>query len=395
MKETKRKNSPLANLKIFLGILVLLFVIFIAVNAFIFKAVIDHYSKGSNYPEARAYMASALEINVLYIYPISKRFWWDCALTKPFYLIRDKLFDIGYSKFPKDEIEKEYWWRAIKYNEYRELVEDKEGVWGRNPSPGKYLNSKANKFIAWDKELYSHIEPFAEAKITDKTDKTVAEQKLVDFVEVVHIYIIENHTLNDKLENDRQVKAGIRKNVGLYISDTQVREFDKLYKKYLALLEYSKKYEKESYDYYFSKPDFWLNGEMFVYNDSLDILQSKFYSNKLQCNDPYLKINVDAHKKIREYYFAHKDELTPALRFDAGSIALTINPLIAYKCRQNPAMQDYIQYVLYRYENYDNLLRKLPKKRTTTLEAIKNGILQEYKNTDKDRLEQLKSIGIK
>jgi len=120
---------------------------------------------------------------------------------------------------------------------------------------------------------------------------------------------------------------------------------------------------------------------MLVYYLSLDIIQSRFYSNKLQCNDPYLKINVDTHKKIREYYFNHN--MASALEFDASAVALTVNPLMAYKCRYNPCMQDYIKYIL----------SKQNDKTLNTMEAIKNRELKDL-SKEYDRLEQLKAIGI-
>jgi len=383
--ENKNKIWWQGNLTIWNGLLGVILIIFISFNIFVFKTVIDYYSKNSKYPEARAYMASALEMNIIYIYPISKKFGWDSLITKPFYFVRDKLFDIGYSKFPKDEIEKEYWWYAIKYKEFKKLVKKNQSIWGLNFDSYSrdimYLDTKRENFIAWDKELYNHIDLFAKAKITNKTDKDVAKQKLSKFVDLMHGYINENIILEMRLENDRQVKLGIRKNVGLYLPDSQVVIYDQLYKKYLATVEHSKKYEKESYEYYLSRPDYWLNGEMFVYNLSLDIIQSRFYGNKLRCDDPYLKINVDTHKKIREYYFNHN--MSPALEFDAGAIAITVNPLIAYKCRNNPCMQDYIKYIL----------SKQSDKTLNTMEAIKNRELKDL-SKEYDRLEQLKVIGI-
>lgn len=377
------ENNFMKTLKKVFRVAIIAFVLFLIFNLLIFIPVITKEKQDKLYPEARTYMLCANAINTTYIYPLSESFGWDSPITKPFYFIRDKLYNIGYSKFPKNEGEKEIWWFNIKFNEFDKLVENNLCDWGQNvPTPSKLI-SKKDKFISWDNDIYKHINLFAQAKITDKD---FAKQQIEILNYVAYMYEYLDHILYRKIEEDRQIKAKIRKNVGIYISDKEVKKYEHVFNIQQNFLTQSKKNKTLAFEYYISKPYIWLFGEMFVHNTSYDILMSKFYSNKLQCNDPYIKVFTESHKKLREYYFEHQDEIPHGLRTNVGGKALSVDPLLAYKCKNNPYMKDYIQYILSKDEN----------KNISSIDEIKDNILEGYKEyKDYDRLKQANSIGIK
>lgn len=385
------------NRKLLLGLIVLaVILIWWVFSTFLtFKVAIDSATRNTEYKEARAYMASALVINLRYIYPLTKIGGWDDPIIKPFYLLRDKLFDIGYSKFPKDEGEKEFWWYTVKFQEYERCESPALGEWTTYANPRKYLNSKKDKFIKGVDDLYKHIDLLASAKITDKTDKLLAKQKLVEFVILARRYQDSDFILKSKLEEDREAKLGISENYAI-LPYSDVPKYEHVYDTYINLLSYSKQHEKESYDYFYSNPVHWLGGDIMAFKVIDDALMSKLYNNKLDCNDKFIKIFTDYHREIRE--FASKNEnntrISHRLLMDAGTVALNVEMLLAYKCQYNPYMKDYIQYCLIRHEQLR--IDTTKPDNVKTIDDIKDGIIQEYiREKQYGRLKQLESIGIK
>lgn len=388
---TKERNQLL---KIVGGILL----IFFLYNFLIFSYIALKASKEPIYPEARMYLRSAEKINNLYIFPLSRSFGWESPITIPFYAIRDYLYNKGLSKLPVNEGEKEIWWYKIRYIEFRELVEKNLEEYCLNKYPQQYLYDKKDDFIKWNNELYSHIEPMAKAKIKDKEFR---KQKLAVFVDLAVLSQGEDYCLSTALELQRQGKfmwpssrAGVRPNI------KEVLKFDKVYNLYISLLDYSKKYEKDSYDYFLMNRKLW--GLELSHNIAQSILLVKFYDYTLDCNDKYLKIFVDAQKEIRDYYYINADSLPFGLKMRFGMDALTTHPMIAYKCRNNPCMKDYIEYILQRKIKDNRIdaetLKKIksisPKDTIGKFEIWGNSTFSKYK--DINELEKDKRLmGIK
>lgn len=359
-------------------IIAITIVIWFCVSIFsTFKTVLYYTTRIAEYKEARTYMTIASVINEEYIFPLSVRFGCDNLIIKPFYWMSDKFFDAGYSKFPKDEGEKEFWWYKIKFNEYEQQLL----AWRISEKLPSY-----STFIKVDNELYKHIDLFASAKITNKSDKLFAIQKLTQFVRLAKMYVDSNDILKSKFESDNQAKLGI-KGMESVLPPEDIKRYEHVYNTYINLLNYSKIHEKESYNYFYSDPVYWLGGDVMVYYLVDDILKSKLYTNKLDCNDKFIKIFTDEHRKIREFYY--KNEKNKNMEFSLhGAYTPTFYAelILAYKCQNNPYMKEYIKYI-YSLDNYKN---------DKTLENSKNLIIKEYiREKQYGRLKQLQSIGIK
>lgn len=383
--------------KLIIRVLVIILIIFLLNTFLTFRAAINYETQNTEYKEARAYMASALVVNLRYIYPLTKAFGFDRLIIKPFYLIRDKLFDIGYSKFPKDEGEKEFWWYTIKFKEFEDCASASLVNWALSEEPSPYLNSKQDKFIELVDDLYNHLGTLASAKITLKTDKLLATQKIVDFVIAARRYEDSNTILKHKLARDLQAKLSSQDKFGI-LPPSDIVRYEHVYDTYIALLNSSKINEKESYDYFYSAPINWVGGDIMAYNIVEDILESELYSNQLDCNDKYIKVFTDLHKKIRTFYFHNKKNrnLKSALITDAANVAKNVDWLLAYKCQNNPYMKEYIQYCLILDDEQKRSQKLTMQNNVKNINDIKNEIIEAYKqNKNYGQLEQLKLVGIK
>lgn len=368
--------------KKFILITVIILTLFLLMNLLIFVPAINKAKQSKLYPEARVYMSCANEINELYIYPLSSSFGWDSPITKPFYLIRNKLYNTGYSKFPKNEGEKEMWWFGIKFDEFDKLVKNNLCDWGQNVITPKRLVNKKDKFIDWDNELYNHLDLLAQAKITDTA---FGRAQIEAFNHVAYIYGYTHNILYSRIEEiENPVYAGLRKKIAIRPPVSTIAKYDHIFNIHNQLLSESEKNKTIAYDYYVHKPFIWLISEVFVYNTAQNILLIKFYHNELKSNDPYVKVFTESHKKLRDYYFKNQYGIPQGIRNNVGFAALNVWPLIAYKCKDNPYMKDYIQYIL----------DKQTDKSLKSIEDIKKQVVQEYKRYDKDRFEQINSLGI-
>ncbi len=332
--------------KIFI-LLFILALIFIVINTIIFTSAYQEALKKEYYPDAKAYLACADLINEMYIFPLSNKFRWDHPITKPFYKLRNKLYNIGLSKLPPGEGEREVWWYEIRYKEFREVVESCLVEYGLKKKPRKFLFEKVNDFIAWNNELYEHIELIAKANISDKTYK---EQKLFMFITLARLAEAMERVLEGKLEEERQIKKGIFKGNHIYQGEKFVKKFDKAFLVYKDLIKSSKESEKDSYRYIFDNPKRKIWDSILRHDYALSILQSKYFVSKtFSCNDKYLKIFADAQKEIRTYYYANRENLSFGMGQRLGMSTLSLKPFIAYECRYNPELQDYVNYSINEY----------------------------------------------
>lgn len=380
---TKKKN-----LLIVLIILAIISIYLVSGIFLKFSRGVHYANIGTKYKDASTYMGLAWVINNDIIYR-NRVFGVNNIINKPFYALRDILFNIGYSKYPKGEGEKEFWWYKIKFEDYENtLLECRIS---------KNLSKTYNNFMKIDDDLYNHIDIFADAKITSKTNREFVIQKLVYFVNLARTYSDSNDIIKSNLERDNQAKLGLPKTI-TYLSEDDMKKYEHVYNTYINLLNYSKVHEKESYKNYYSAPIYWQNGDEFIFHLVSNILESKLYNNKLNYNDKYVKIFADEHRKIRNscfpsgYYKKINKSLTPY----ASSIPLNVNPIIAYKCQNSPYMKDYIKYCFILRSRDRKMFKITQPDNVKTIDDIKNEIINGYKR-DKEygKLEQLKSIGIR
>ena len=84
--------------------------------------------------------------------------------------------------------------------------------------------------------------------------------------------------------------------------------YEKVYKIYENLKNYSSKHEKDSYNYYLHNLKY--KDAQLRYLLANSIIKSKFGENRLECNDPMLANFAKSHKEYRDYYNLHKKELS-------------------------------------------------------------------------------------
>ena len=318
---------------------ILFTIVFTILNLLIFVPLVQKELKNSLYPEARAYMVAAEKINEIYIFPLSHMTHWEHPITKPFYAIRDKLYNTGLSKFPDNEGEKEIWWYKIKYVEFRELVEDNLVAYQLNKDIAipKFVYSKVGRFHDWDRELYRHIEPIASAQITDEK---FAKFKLDMFVQLSRLYVSMDSLL--VLEPRAISRQKTRHSVPLvhWVSDKEVEKYDEIYQTYIKLLEYSKKHDKFSYDYFYSDMNRRIWSWFLVHGISENIITSRFYNNKLSCEDKYFELYIDNHKIMKDYYDKFGKTLSYGVRARMSMDSGEIRPAIAYNIQNCKKFKD-------------------------------------------------------
>ena len=159
------------------------------------------------YPVAKAFMISASSLNTIYIFPLSKIFGWGNPLTWPFYIARDSLYNVGMLFFPKNEGEREIWWFNIRWNEYIQVEYDEAVKYGVFTKRGEYPRYKIPMLQNWEQELYVHIEPFANAKISDPELK---KEKLSRFVDLARFrYTVGRLFINSSGKRKEQDRSYI------------------------------------------------------------------------------------------------------------------------------------------------------------------------------------------
>lgn len=360
----KKKN-------LLIGLIVVL-TIFVGINVLTFTAIVKEQLKSPLYPEARAYMACAEKINDMYILPLSHMTHWEHPITKPFYAIRDKLYNKGLSLFPKNEGEREVWWYKIRFVEYLVLVDNNLFAYQRkfDYAIPKFVFSKVNRFHDWDNELYSHIQPMANEKITDKE---LQKYKLSRFVQVAESYISEDSALV-LVPGFKQTWKGPP--LIHWVSDKEVEKYNKVYQTYLNLLEYSKKYDKSSYDYFYNDITNQMAGWFLAYDVSKEIMMSRFYNDKLTCDDFYLKLYNDNQKLMRDYYVQNEKKLSYGVRFRMSMDSSEGIPIIVCKFHECPNFKDYTEYVM------NDIKKRYPNATWESIEKSEYVSLEEEKRYD-------------
>lgn len=347
------KKKIFENKKVITTLLVIITIILLyALSTFLtFKSAIDDATRDQYYKEARAYMAAAEQMNETFIFPLSHMTHWEHLITKPFYGIRDKLYNVGLSKFPKNEGEREVWWYKIRYVEYRELVEDNLVAYelSKDYAIPKFVYSKVSRFHDWDNELYNHIQPIANAKITDKK---LSKFKLDMFVQLSRLYVSMDSLLVLEPRFIAYQKTGYPIPQINWVSDKEVQKYDEIYQTYVKLLDYSKKHEKDSYDYFYNDINRKIWAWFLAHEVSENIITSRFYNNKLICDDKYFELYVDTRKIMKNYYDKNGKNLSYGVRarmsMDSGetipAVAYNITTCKTFKNCENGTIEQLRQY---------------------------------------------------
>lgn len=337
VKSEDFKRHKLTALKVFI-----LFVIF---NIFLFWHVIEKETKNAPYPKARAYMAAAATVNSFYIFPIKTILGWNSPLAVPFYIIRDGLYDKGASLYPKGEGEKEIWWMKIKWNDYIHFDFSELIDYCQDNIHKSYSKRDISNFYKWEKELYSEIDLLSKAKITDPE---YAKEKLSWFVDLADSTARSSRTIyyGEKYENPNP----------LFSDNKYIKEFTSVYSTYINLKEYSKKYEKDSYNYFFEKDNY--KEAQLEFHISDFIIISKYNRDVLTCDEPFLKIYNDSHKILYDFYTHNEKKLYGGesiklqLMLTGGISNIKTGGFLGNDYRMCSSLKDYVKYADKRMEDH-------------------------------------------
>lgn len=317
-----------------LNVLKLFLIIFILFNTLIVAKVLLIDIPNKPYPQARACMFLAGEINDIYIFPLSV-FGLDNPLTWPFYAVRNGLFKLGESLYPKNEGEKEIWWTNIYFNEYKILVENR--FFDYTLFPGKhrhFTKREIELFHEWPTTLYNHLEPLLFAKIS--TNDMDTESKYYRFLLVAFSSILTNERIIDTTH----ALAGDKRPLTLNFSERN--KFENIY---LINEKYKKnaiKDEQEMLNYVMKDSTKKIYDNIIQFEIAEMILTSKYREGDLNCKDPFINIFADNHKELL-YYLEHYPQKD---RYIASIVAYYPDEVkMAIVCKANPALKDYIKYI--------------------------------------------------
>jgi hypothetical protein len=322
----KNKKRILNTLKVILIIFILSNLLIIA-NVFLIV-------KNKPFPKARACMFLASDINELYIFPLSV-FGLDNPLTWPFYMVRNGLFNLGVSLYPKGEGEKEIWWTNIYFHEYKMLVEKR--FFDYTIFPGKhrhFTKREIELFHEWPNTLYNHLEPLAFAKIS--TNDLGTETKYFRFLLVA----FSDMLTKKNIIQDKHINTGDTGSLTLTPEEQKI--FINLYLMNEKYKKYAKKNEPEILNYVMSDPSKKVYDNILQFKVADLILKSKYRRNELSCSDPYINVFADNHKQLL-YYLEHYPQRD---RYIASIVAYHSDEVdMTRLCQYNPVLKDYIKYV--------------------------------------------------
>lgn len=187
-KEDIRKGIVL--LKKFVKFLIKLFLFFILINIVIFSVTIFIQLIQKEYPKQKAILATARNITIMYIIPLSNHYGRTSKYVKPFYCVRDNLYTKGMSMLPENSPEREVWWCKIRFIEFDKIIY-KEII--KSSYSNAFKDSDIKEYNNWANELYQHI------KILQKADISTIIFKndiLLMYNSLIHSYIYFQSTFS-------------------------------------------------------------------------------------------------------------------------------------------------------------------------------------------------------
>lgn len=280
-------------------------------------------------------------------------FGYGNPLTWGFYPVKDVLYNVGMSKLPKNEGEREIWWYNIRFVEYKLVVQstlDDSYTYNDKsykPLPGWQVRS----FEKWNNELYQHIQSFPKAKISDPN---FAKTKLMIFLDLVDSYIDATYVLDTKLQitQDGYSKEAHKDHLP-YPRPKAVKNYMNVIGIFNKLKLDSAKNDKESYNYFEKKKKY--EEDKFLYVATLELLKSESQWGKISCGSPEVNIFAESHRNLRKYYVKNYNNLKPGEK-GTLEILITLSTMIP-QCENIPAVVEYKRFHKEDSEYYEKYKR--------------------------------------
>ena len=298
--------------KIFTSKFVKFFLIF---NLNVFLIVGFANSLFRPYPVAKFFLSNASAVNTLYIFPLSKVLGWDNILAKPFYPVRELLYQTGLFFLPKEEGERESWWFAIRFKEYDELV--RPLIFKLHTTRATFWDyKKIIKILKFNDEVYEHTLKLATLKIKDKHLRSRRYNQLVVAMYKYNLCAVGSKTRElFKIKKEKDGNA-------FFIKGNLIDKFETLLNLFIRQTDYIKKEEPDAYKYFKNETDHFYLDEIVIFNYSRYIVQSDLVEKKVidynnrnssvpifnrskfdetYCNSRYFCIMTNSISKIKPY----------------------------------------------------------------------------------------------
>lgn len=254
------------------------------------------------HPIAKFFMSNAVAVNSLYIFPLNKVFGWDNILAKPFYPVRELLYQTGLRFLPKDDGEREIWWFAVKFKEfqwYSSLFMHKEHAYYQVP--------KIKKILDFYNEIYSHIEPLTTLKIKDENMRSKRYNIAVGVLyEYASSYPFFNFSIIKKIAKEKE--SFIKEEYKLFFKsiyiegENYIERLEYLLEEFAKFREYTETNEPEGL-IHFSKTKRYYEDTLLITNITDSILEEKDEFNSIKCDDPIIRLFAISRYKSKMYMY--------------------------------------------------------------------------------------------
>lgn len=331
VKKISSKFLGLFKKPTFGAIILLIILIFALFNALIFGKIVVRESKNTINKEARMYLASAYAINNIYIFPLSKTFGFLSPATKPFYMVRNFLYNKGMNKLAPADGEREWWWFRIREQEFVNLYMKAMFDWNeKNVLP----KDKADELIKMENEVYSHLLNIPNAK---PYDKSLAKEKYFMFVETGYRYSTYFSYLPSEYYDVYKIDY----------TNRQIKHFENIYDVYLKYKDYALKNEKESIEFFNQNKKFAMRDSGLIIELLSNILSRLNKQDKLQCECIYYKPLAKSQLFILDYIKANNSRLssTDFNELSYYTLAFDNYKKISNKCKYSKTYGYYKQYL--------------------------------------------------
>lgn len=262
----------------------LLVYIFSGLNLLIYLNVASKQAIGRPNIKAKLFMSGAATVTSLYIFPLSKLFGYQNITTKPFYLLRDGLYEAGLAALPPDDAEREMHWVIIRYQEFQELVE---------PLIDAYIEGKPVKdpqlLLRWTDELYEHVKTMPNNSFRDVRFKEIRFNLYYD---VVWSYLALRPALYSEFSGERDT-------LNPFFADSrEINKIKELLSLFLEFREKVKTFEPEGWNYFVNKTNRWFGDLKIISEASLFTIAHSSISGTFDCNNKYVLMYLEARTKL-------------------------------------------------------------------------------------------------
>lgn len=274
--------------------------VFVLINILLLLSTSIYGLLQKEYRVQQALLRPADFITKAYIYPLSKIGGYKNIFTKPFYAVRDLLYNKGISLLPDDSPEKIVWWYSIKFTEFASIFvpELQKNIINRK----EITNKKVERLRIWNDEIYNKILIFKE---TDLSKTIYRNNKLLIYRDLIQFYNDGEMLLINTLFF-KKYKTYKKGEIYQHVSDDQDMTI-KLLDDFDQLKEILKKTNSNDYKKYMKQPI--IEEYIFRRNCLGNFLSVKEKYGELSCSSHETIMYHEMGLKILKYIITDFDNL--------------------------------------------------------------------------------------